>query len=31
VLTNEGSLDALYEQVDALHRRYLALLEGVTQ
>lgn len=31
VLTNEGSLAALHQQVDALHQRYLALLEGVTQ
>jgi dephospho-CoA kinase len=31
VLTNEGSLAALHQQVDALHQRYLALLEGVTK
>lgn len=31
ILTNEGSLAALHQQVDALHQRYLALLEGVTQ
>lgn len=31
VLTNEGSLAALHQQVDALHQRYLTLLEGVTK
>ncbi|WP_304640812.1 dephospho-CoA kinase [Pseudomonas sp.] len=31
VLTNEGSLAELHQQVDALHQRYLALLEGVTK